>query len=127
MAQSTPTDVFPPGVKPFKDRVFPKTICLFDVDGTLSLARRPATKSMFEDLAKLREICAVAIVSGSNVAKSEEQLRPEGYTGDCELMFAPSLTLEEDTRKRSIVASALGTGEGTNAVTETWPFYIGRS
>ncbi|WWC58370.1 uncharacterized protein I303_100910 [Kwoniella dejecticola CBS 10117] len=69
------TATYPAGVKPISERKFPKTICMFDVDGTLSLARQQAKPEMFATLAKLREHCAVAFVGGSDLNKILEQVR----------------------------------------------------
>ncbi|ORY21432.1 eukaryotic phosphomannomutase [Naematelia encephala] len=78
MATTTPVDVFPAGVKPFVERKYPKAICMFDVDGTLSPARLHASDEMIAALKKLREYTATAFVGGSNYAKIEEQLHVDG-------------------------------------------------
>lgn len=49
-------------------------IALFDLDGTLSLPRQQCEPSMIEFLAKLRKVCFVGIVSGSDLAKINEQI-----------------------------------------------------
>lgn len=82
MATSTPENVFPPGVLPFAERKHPKTICMFDVDGTLSLARQTATKEMHAALKKLRQYTAVAFVGGSDLVKIVEQLEVKGEDGE---------------------------------------------
>ncbi|KAJ2816979.1 Phosphomannomutase 1 [Coemansia erecta] len=56
------------------DREFPTTICLFDVDGTLTPARGVITDSMKQALAALRKKCVVGFVGGSDFAKQKEQL-----------------------------------------------------
>ncbi|WRT63923.1 uncharacterized protein IL334_000850 [Kwoniella shivajii] len=68
-------ETFPAGVRPFAQRKHPKTICMFDVDGTLSLARQEASPAMFATLQKLREYTAVAFVGGSDLSKILEQVR----------------------------------------------------
>ncbi|CAD6589697.1 MAG: Phosphomannomutase [Tremellales sp. Tagirdzhanova-0007] len=78
MATTTPANVFPSGIKPFKERKLPKLICMFDVDGTLNPARQAATPEMISILKKLRGYTATAFVSGSDLKKIEEQLN----TGD---------------------------------------------
>jgi len=78
MATTTPVNVFPEGVKPFAERKLPKTICMFDVDGTLSLARLAAKPEMHAALKKLRTITAVAVVGGSDMKKIREQLEIPG-------------------------------------------------
>ncbi|KAL1411898.1 Phosphomannomutase 1 [Vanrija albida] len=71
-------NVFPAGVKPFAERQHPRTICMFDVDGTLSLARQQATPEMIAALKKLREKTAIAFVGGSDLNKIVEQLSTGG-------------------------------------------------
>ncbi|KAF9054586.1 phosphomannomutase [Panaeolus papilionaceus] len=51
-----------------------KKLCLFDVDGTLSLARQRATPEMFETLQELRKKLVIGFVGGSDLAKIAEQL-----------------------------------------------------
>jgi phosphomannomutase len=80
MAPSSNT--FPAGVKPFAERKFPKTICMFDVDGTLTPARLGISKEMAATLKKLREYTAVAFVGGSDLVKITEQLQVPGEVGE---------------------------------------------
>ena len=107
MAQSTPANVFPEGVVPFAERKLPKTICMFDVDGTLSLARLAATPETQAALKKLREIVAVAIVGGSDMKKIREQLELPGE--DCECLSSLPVILPRvsgrDTRGLAEMAS----------------------
>eukprot|EP00762_Andalucia_godoyi_P000697 ANDGO_05403.mRNA.1 Phosphomannomutase len=49
-------------------------LCLFDVDGTLSLPRKLATAEMLSLLADLRKIATTAVVGGSDFEKQKEQL-----------------------------------------------------
>ncbi|KAI9479135.1 Phosphomannomutase 1 [Coemansia sp. RSA 989] len=58
----------------WSDREFPNTICLFDVDGTLTPARGVITDSMKQTLAALRKKCVVGFVGGSDFVKQKEQL-----------------------------------------------------
>ncbi|KAJ1961779.1 Phosphomannomutase 1 [Dipsacomyces acuminosporus] len=58
----------------WSDREFPNTICLFDVDGTLTPARGVITDRMKETLIALRKKCVVGFVGGSDLAKQKEQL-----------------------------------------------------
>ncbi|KAK3530700.1 hypothetical protein QTP86_032189 [Hemibagrus guttatus] len=51
-----------------------KTLCLFDVDGTLTAARQRATPHMQEFLSKLRQRVRVGVVGGSDLNKIKEQL-----------------------------------------------------
>ena len=60
----------------FADREQPKTICLFDVDGTLTPARLTVSPEMKEVLKNLRKKCAIGFVGGSDFAKQLEQLGP---------------------------------------------------
>ncbi|KEF52634.1 phosphomannomutase [Exophiala aquamarina CBS 119918] len=57
-----------------RDRPVKETICLFDVDGTLSPARRHASPEMLDILARLRQKIAIGYVGGSDFSKQEEQL-----------------------------------------------------
>ena len=59
---------------PLEGRPLNGTICLFDVDNTLSLARQPATPEMLQILSALRHKCAIGFVGGSNLVKQQEQL-----------------------------------------------------
>ncbi|XP_006462069.1 hypothetical protein AGABI2DRAFT_193377 [Agaricus bisporus var. bisporus H97] len=75
--------------KSFKDR--PRNaLCLFDVDGTLTLARQGASKEMIDTLRQLRKNVAVGFVSGSDLAKIIEQLETNGFNviNDLDYAFA---------------------------------------
>ncbi|CAN9510047.1 unnamed protein product [Ophioblennius macclurei] len=50
------------------------TLCLFDVDGTLTAARQCVTPDMAEFLQKLRARVRVGVVGGSDLVKIKEQL-----------------------------------------------------
>uniref|UniRef100_A0A3Q2UUD9 Phosphomannomutase n=1 Tax=Haplochromis burtoni TaxID=8153 RepID=A0A3Q2UUD9_HAPBU len=50
------------------------TLCLFDVDGTLTAARQRVTPDMAEFLLKLRTRVRVGVVGGSDLSKIKEQL-----------------------------------------------------
>lgn len=50
------------------------TLCLFDVDGTLTAPRQKATPEMSEFLQKLRSRVKVGVVGGSDLCKIKEQL-----------------------------------------------------
>ncbi|RCI15447.1 hypothetical protein L249_3569 [Ophiocordyceps polyrhachis-furcata BCC 54312] len=66
-------------IPPLASRPLPDTICLFDVDGTLTPARLDASAEMLTLLRRLRQRCAIGFVGGSDLAKQEEQLgRPAG-------------------------------------------------
>ncbi len=58
----------------FADREFPKTLCLFDVDGTLTPARLTVSPEMEKTLADVRKKCAIGFVGGSDLKKQQEQL-----------------------------------------------------
>lgn len=51
-----------------------RRIVLFDVDGTLTASRRPATPEIRPFLAALRGVATVALVGGSDLSKQREQL-----------------------------------------------------
>ncbi|KXS14281.1 eukaryotic phosphomannomutase [Gonapodya prolifera JEL478] len=61
-------------------RARPDTICLFDVDGTLSLARQSATPAMLDQLKRLKEECVIGFVGGSDLAKQVEQIGPDALS-----------------------------------------------
>ncbi|XP_064643987.1 uncharacterized protein LOC135497911 [Lineus longissimus] len=50
------------------------TICLFDVDGTLTAPRLSVTSEMTEYLQELKKKVVVGVVGGSDLAKIQEQL-----------------------------------------------------
>ncbi|PFH33052.1 phosphomannomutase [Besnoitia besnoiti] len=52
----------------------PRVIALFDLDGTLTESRQPASEDMLELLSRLREVVAVGVVSGSDAPKLRAQL-----------------------------------------------------
>lgn len=52
----------------------PRTIALFDVDGTLTIPRGKVTPSMMDFLIELSKKVTVGIVGGSDLPKQEEQL-----------------------------------------------------
>ncbi|KAF2159071.1 hypothetical protein M409DRAFT_71309 [Zasmidium cellare ATCC 36951] len=56
------------------DRPVKNTICLFDVDGTLTPARRSVSPEMLQLLSQLRHKVAIGFVGGSDLAKQQEQL-----------------------------------------------------
>lgn len=58
----------------FANREEPDTLCLFDVDGTLTPARLQISDEMRETLQKLRKKVAVGFVGGSDLSKQVEQL-----------------------------------------------------
>jgi phosphomannomutase len=58
----------------FADRALSKTLVLFDVDGTLTPARRSATPEMINILQEVRKKVVIGFVGGSDLAKISEQL-----------------------------------------------------
>ncbi|XP_028670189.2 phosphomannomutase 2 [Erpetoichthys calabaricus] len=64
-----------------------KTLCLFDVDGTLTAARQKATPEMEEFLQRLRQKVKVGVVGGSDLEKIKEQLG-ENVVDKVEYVFA---------------------------------------
>ncbi|KAJ1922108.1 Phosphomannomutase 1, partial [Tieghemiomyces parasiticus] len=58
----------------FTDRTHPDTLVLFDVDGTLTPARKEITPEMLDILKQVRKEVVVGFVGGSDFAKQEEQL-----------------------------------------------------
>ncbi|XP_062865868.1 phosphomannomutase 2 [Trichomycterus rosablanca] len=63
------------------------TLCLFDVDGTLTAARQKATPHMLEFLNKLRQKVRVGVVGGSDLTKIKEQLGDD-VTKQVDYVFA---------------------------------------
>ncbi|GAK66608.1 phosphomannomutase [Moesziomyces antarcticus] len=59
----------------YSDRKQPRVLCLFDVDGTLSLARQTITPEFKALLAQLRQHCVIGVVGGSDLKKVREQLQ----------------------------------------------------
>src|SRR5579862_9689332 len=59
---------------PLDKRPIAGTICLFDVDGTLTPARRAVSPEMLALLSALRHKVALGFVGGSDLAKQQEQL-----------------------------------------------------
>ncbi|RDW77257.1 phosphomannomutase-1 [Coleophoma cylindrospora] len=59
---------------PLAERPIANTICLFDVDDTLTPARRRVTPEMLQLLHTLRQNVAIGYVGGSDMAKQQEQL-----------------------------------------------------
>ncbi|KAF9447511.1 phosphomannomutase [Macrolepiota fuliginosa MF-IS2] len=63
--------------KSFKDR--PRNVlCLFDVDGPLTLARQHASEETIETLRQLRKQVVIGFVGGSDLVKISEQLKTPG-------------------------------------------------
>ncbi|KAI5923370.1 eukaryotic phosphomannomutase [Camillea tinctor] len=63
-----------PPYPPLEDRPIKNTICLFDVDETLTPARLSASPEMLRALELLRQKVAIGYVGGSNLVKQQEQL-----------------------------------------------------
>lgn len=61
-------------VPALNERPVKNTICLFDVDGTLTPARRSVSPEMLQLLSALRHKVAIGFVGGSDLAKQQEQL-----------------------------------------------------
>ncbi|EZF31903.1 hypothetical protein H109_04451 [Trichophyton interdigitale MR816] len=57
-----------------ENRPVKSTICLFDVDGTLTPARQGVSPEMLQLLSQLRHKCAIGFVGGSDLVKQQEQL-----------------------------------------------------
>lgn len=55
-------------------RQFSDTICLFDVDGTITMPRQLIGKEMDEHLQELRKKCFIGLVGGSDIGKICEQI-----------------------------------------------------
>ncbi|KAJ3372488.1 Phosphomannomutase [Allomyces arbusculus] len=71
MANAAPA---PTATTRWADKEDPTTLVLFDVDGTLTPARKTASPEMIAQLARLRKKVVVGFVGGSDFAKQLEQL-----------------------------------------------------
>lgn len=77
-----------PAPVPLASRPRPTTICLFDVDGTLTPARQSISPAMLQTLQHLRTQCAIGFVGGSNLPKIQEQLQlPSAEPYNCVDLF----------------------------------------
>ncbi|CAM9303638.1 unnamed protein product, partial [Laminaria digitata] len=56
----------------------PRIIALFDVDGTLTAARKEVLPDMVEFIKTLRERITIGVVGGSDLPKQKEQLGDSG-------------------------------------------------
>jgi len=63
---------------PFEERQIPGTVVLFDVDGTLTPARKDVSPEMLGVLEKLRRKVVIGFVGGSDLVKQQEQLGKAG-------------------------------------------------
>ncbi|KAI9832388.1 MAG: Phosphomannomutase 1 [Sarea resinae] len=59
---------------PLSQRPIANTVCLFDVDDTLTPARRSVSPQMLSLLSSLRHKVAIGYISGSDLIKQQEQL-----------------------------------------------------
>ncbi|CAI5758967.1 unnamed protein product [Candida verbasci] len=64
----------------FSSKEDPKTLVLFDVDGTLTPARLTISEEMKSTLEKLRKKVVIGFVGGSDLSKQVEQLGPNVLT-----------------------------------------------
>ncbi|XP_019615091.1 PREDICTED: phosphomannomutase 2-like [Branchiostoma belcheri] len=64
------------------------TLCLFDVDGTLTAARQRITDSMEGFLMQLKEKVVVGLVGGSDFVKIAEQMKGEDVVKKFDYVFA---------------------------------------
>eukprot|EP01147_Barroeca_monosierra_P010493 gene10493-2623_t len=58
----------------YVDRDQPDVLCLFDVDGTLTVARSAIEPEMKAFMARFRQKCVIGLVGGSDLGKIEEQM-----------------------------------------------------
>lgn len=64
------------------------TICLFDVDGTVTAARQKVTKEMEDFMERLREKVTVGLVGGSDLVKILEQLNGNDALNKYDYVFS---------------------------------------
>eukprot|EP00055_Hartaetosiga_balthica_P005506 m.16255 g.16255 ORF g.16255 m.16255 type:complete len:251 (+) comp4590_c0_seq1:74-826(+) len=62
------------------EREHPRTLCLFDVDGTLTVPRAVMDPKMKEFLETLRKKCVIGLVGGSDLVKIQEQVDGSALT-----------------------------------------------
>ena len=62
----------------WSNKEFPDTLVLFDVDGTLTPARKTISAEMKQLLAQLRQKVVIGFVGGSDLSKQQEQLGEDG-------------------------------------------------
>ncbi|XP_022188410.2 phosphomannomutase [Nilaparvata lugens] len=65
-----------------------KTVCLFDVDGTLTAPRQVITEDMKNNIVSLKKYCTVAVVGGSDMDKICEQLGGKEVLNALDYVFA---------------------------------------
>lgn len=58
----------------FQDRERPRTLCLFDVDGTLTVPRAVISPEMESFMQRLRKKVVIGLVGGSDLEKIQEQM-----------------------------------------------------
>ena len=60
-----------------KAKMDEKTICLFDVDGTLTKSRLNIEKEAYDTLVKLKQKAKVGLVGGSNLNKIAGKIKAD--------------------------------------------------
>ncbi|GIY80545.1 phosphomannomutase [Caerostris extrusa] len=65
-----------------------KDLCLFDVDGTLTLSRQPIKPEMKAFLSELQKKVAVGLVGGSDLEKIAEQIMEPNLVKSFDYVFA---------------------------------------
>ncbi|CAN0344641.1 unnamed protein product [Ectocarpus sp. 12 AP-2014] len=66
----------------------PRIIALFDVDGTLTAARKEVLPDMVEFMANLRKEITIGVVGGSDLPKQKEQLGETAVMEDYDYSFS---------------------------------------
>lgn len=74
-------------VKEFSERTHKDTLVLFDVDGTLTPARKTISPEMKAVLTSLRDKVVIGFVGGSDLSKQKEQLG-ENVIADFDYCFS---------------------------------------
>jgi len=78
-----------------------KKLALFDVDGTLTAARKEITKEMNTFMLKLKEKVVVGVVGGSDLKKQQEQLG-EDCTSAYDYSFSENGLIAYKVRARAL-------------------------
>uniref|UniRef100_M4B7Z1 Phosphomannomutase n=1 Tax=Hyaloperonospora arabidopsidis (strain Emoy2) TaxID=559515 RepID=M4B7Z1_HYAAE len=79
----------------------PRILALFDVDGTLTVARKTVTSEMLIRLQKLRKCITIGVVGGSDLVKQKEQLGDNGIFSENGLVAYHNGKLVGETNLKS--------------------------
>ena len=92
----------------WKERKQPNVICLFDVDGTITPARKFISPEMMDTLKRLTKQCVVGFVGGSDLEKQKEQLGEEGICPAVEGVESPAYCYSTPATTTTTYSHSLG-------------------